>query len=83
MDMLDRMQSGRLKVFKDLHDWFEEFRTYHRKDGKVVKERDDIMSATRYGMMMLRYAEIVRDRYSRLVLDAGEGRGGNSSWMAT
>ena len=30
---------------------------YHRKDGKVVKERDDSMAATRYGIMMLRFAE--------------------------
>lgn len=56
MEMLDRMQTGRLKVFAGLNDWFEEFRLYHRKDGKVVKERDDIMSATRYGVMMLRFA---------------------------
>lgn len=56
MDMLDRMQTGRLKVFAGLSDWFEEFRLYHRKDGKVVKERDDLMSATRYGLMMRRKA---------------------------
>lgn len=56
MEMLDRMQTGRLKVFKHLNDWFEEFRLYHRKDGKVVKEADDLMSATRYGIMMLRHA---------------------------
>lgn len=54
--MLDRMQTGRLKVLKHLTDWFEEFRLYHRKDGKVVKERDDLMSATRYAIMMLRHA---------------------------
>lgn len=36
MMMLDRMQTGRLKVAKHLHDWWEEFRLYHRKDGKVV-----------------------------------------------
>ena len=36
--------------------WFEEFRLYHRKDGRVVKERDDLMSATRYAVMMLRHA---------------------------
>lgn len=54
--MLDRMRSGRIKVFPHLAEWFEEFRTYHRKDGLVVKERDDIMSATRYGLMMLRKA---------------------------
>lgn len=58
MEMLDRMQTGRLKVFSHLMEWFEEFRLYHRKDGKVVKEYDDIMSATRYGIMQLRYAEV-------------------------
>lgn len=57
MRMLDLMQSGRFKVFKHLNDWWEEFRLYHRKDGKVVKEGDDLMSATRYGVMMLRHAQ--------------------------
>lgn len=56
-DMLGRMQSGRLKVAAHLHEWFEEYRMYHRKDGKVVKERDDLMAATRYGIMMIRHAE--------------------------
>ena len=56
MDMLDRMQTGRFKVYRHLNDWFEEFRLYHRKDGKVVKEHDDLLSATRYAIMMLRYA---------------------------
>lgn len=56
MDMLDRMQTGRLKVFKHIGDWFEEFRMYHRKDGKVVKLDDDLMAATRYAIMMLRHA---------------------------
>ncbi|MCP4307910.1 MAG: DNA packaging protein, partial [bacterium] len=57
MDMLDRMQTGRFKVFRHLTEWFEEFRLYHRKDGKVVKLGDDLMSATRYGAMMLRFAK--------------------------
>jgi phage terminase large subunit-like protein len=56
MEMLDRMQTGRLKVFANLAEWFEEFRLYHRKDGKIVKEADDLLSATRYGIMMLRHA---------------------------
>lgn len=58
MMMLDRMQTGRLKVAAHLADWWEEFRMYHREDGKVVKERDDLMAATRYGLMMLRYAAL-------------------------
>jgi hypothetical protein len=57
MLMLDRMQTGRLKVFSHLNDWYEEFRLYHRKDGKVVKEHDDLLSATRYALMMLRFAQ--------------------------
>jgi phage terminase large subunit-like protein len=60
MDMLQRMESGRFKVFKHLNDWFEEFRLYHRKDGKVVKEGDDLMCATRYAIMMLRHASTTR-----------------------
>lgn len=56
MELLDRMQGGRLKVFEHLSEWFEEFRLYHRKDGKVVKKFDDLMDATRYASMMLRYA---------------------------
>ena len=55
-DMLTRMQSGRLRVFSHLGDWFEEIRMYHRKDGKVVKLNDDLMCATRYAGMMLRHA---------------------------
>lgn len=38
MEMLDRMQTGRLKVFANLSEWFEEFRLYHRLEGKIVKE---------------------------------------------
>lgn len=56
MEMLERMKTTRFKVFSTETDWFEEFRLYHRKDGKIVKERDDLMSATRYAIMMLRHA---------------------------
>jgi len=56
MEMLERMQTGRLKVFSNLADWFDEFRLYHRKDGKIVKECDDLLSATRYAIMMRRHA---------------------------
>ncbi len=59
-EMLDRMQTGRWKVARHLTDWFDEFRLYHREDGKVVKEMDDLMSASRYAMMMLRFARTPR-----------------------
>lgn len=53
LGMLDEMQTGQFKVFSTLSMWFEEFRMYHRKDGKVVKLMDDLMSATRYGWMTI------------------------------
>lgn len=57
MALLERMQSGRLKVFSHLEEWLDEVRYYHRKDGLIVKERDDLMDATRIAWMSLRYAE--------------------------
>ena len=56
LEMLERMQTGRLKVFNHLGDWFEEFRQYHRDKGKIVALKDDLISATRYGLMSLRFA---------------------------
>lgn len=74
MEMLDRMQTGRLKVFKHLADWLGEFRLYHREDGKIVKEREDLISATRYAVMMRRYAETAPKKFD---LTPRSG-----SWMA-
>jgi len=67
IDMLDRMQTGRWKVFRTCTGWFDEFRLYHRKDGLIVKERDDRISASRYGLMMLRHA-VVKPKAGKLEL---------------
>jgi len=56
-EMLTRMMTGRFKVAAHLNDWWEEFGLYHRKDGRVVKVLDDLMSATRYAMMSERFAQ--------------------------
>ena len=58
LDMDIRMQEGGLRVFATCPLWFEEQRQYHRKDGKIVKKMDDIMDATRIGIMSLRFAEV-------------------------
>jgi len=58
-EMLGRMETGRWKVFASCVDWLEEYRTYHRKDGKIVKVGDDAISASRYAMMMRRHARPV------------------------
>lgn len=64
--LLNRMQTGRFKVFESLTEWWDEFRTYHRKDGKIVKEHEDLMAATRYALMMLRFARKAGGRFSTM-----------------
>lgn len=77
-EMLQRMQAGKWKVFSTLHDWFQEFRIYHRKDGKVVKLMDDGISASRYGYVMRRYAATPPDpsRYNLPTRDRYDWRAG-------
>lgn len=57
IEMIDRLRTGRFKVFKTCQPWLDEQRTYHRKDGIIVKKKDDVISASRYAMMMRRYAK--------------------------
>ena len=65
MEMLTRMEQGKFKVFNTLYDWFGEYRMYHRKDGKLVKLKDDLMSATRYAVMSLRYADVEKSKWHK------------------
>lgn len=45
----NRMSTGRLRVFRNLQQWLTEFRLYRRDDkGRVVKDNDHLMDATRY-----------------------------------
>jgi phage terminase large subunit-like protein len=57
LEIYQRMTTGRFKVSSLLTEWFEEFRSYHRKDGQIVKLYDDLMSASRIGIMQLRSAK--------------------------
>lgn len=72
LDMLDRMLSGRFKVFSHLTPWLDQFRLYHRKDGKVVKTRDDLLDATRYACMMIRYATLHPNALQRVKEERGK-----------
>lgn len=64
-EMLQRMQTRRLRVFSHLSEWFEEFRLYHRKDGLIVNKVDDLLAATRYAVMMRRFAKTQADVQTR------------------
>ncbi len=57
LEMDTRLLTGRMKVAAHLSDWFEEYGLYHRKDGLIVKVRDDLLSATRIAVMMRRKAK--------------------------
>jgi len=59
LEMQQRIVTGRLKVANHLGEWLEEFRNYHRKDGQIVKVHDDLMSATRIGVMAKRFGRQV------------------------
>lgn len=55
-EVLQRMNSGRFKVFAHLEEWWHEFRLYRRvpegtNAGRVVKKDDHLMDATRYVVM--------------------------------
>lgn len=89
LGILQYMQTGRFKVAKSLTAWHEERRGYHRKPNqqgvpRIVKERDDLMDATRYAFMMLRYARPIEvpeeppDRYDRSRKRRRTGR----TWMS-
>lgn len=63
----ERMRTGRFKVAAQLTEFFEEYRFYHRKNGQIVKIKDDIISAVRVAVMMKRFSRAVP-------LGAGAGR---------
>ena len=59
-----REQTNRFKVNRQLHDFLTERRDYHLKRNKagvpeIVKIRDDLLSACRIGIMMIRFAKAV------------------------
>lgn len=62
VELYDRMENGKFKVFSHLSEWFEEKLNYHRDEsGHIVKVNDDLLSATRYAYMMRRFAKQRKD----------------------
>ena len=48
-EVLQRMRAGRLKVFRTLENFFQQYRLYHRDEhGQVVKQNDLLMNCLRY-----------------------------------
>lgn len=78
LEMLERMQTGRWKVFSTCGMWFNEKRLYHRKDGLIVKLKDDVISASRYAFMMRRFAKVNEKKKTLPKTPVAAGAG---SWM--
>jgi len=52
------MKTGRLKIFSNQPEIFEELRMYHRKEGRIVPFKDDLISAMRYAVLSLRLSRV-------------------------
>lgn len=77
--VLERMSSGRLKVFSSLQNLLGELRLYRRDEkGRVVKERDHLMDAMRYLVMSL--LPLARTAPGKKKND-DDAFGGSGAWM--
>lgn len=57
----ERLSTGRLKVFRTLQNWQNEYRLYRRdENGKIVKEFDHLMDCCRYLCMSIKQRAVVR-----------------------
>lgn len=77
--VLDRMTTGRFKVFSTCTSWFREVRVYHRDKNKEIVDKDNrLMNATRHWVMNGKYVARVqpRDDHSIQPIRAGDRRAG-------
>jgi phage terminase large subunit-like protein len=51
--LLQRFETGRLQIFMSCTETLEELRLYHRKNGRVVPIKDDLLSAMRYAALSI------------------------------
>jgi Terminase RNaseH-like domain len=60
--MRDLMYAEKLKIAGHNTELLEELRHYHRDENyKIVKVRDDLVSALRYAVMMKRYGKPIKE----------------------
>ncbi|MGZ3770070.1 MAG: terminase large subunit domain-containing protein [Bdellovibrio sp.] len=80
-EVWQRLSTGRLKVFKSLSNWLYEFRLYRRDEkGRIVKENDHIMDATRY-LVMSGIDRAKTKPVDKKEVRSGYSNGHSQSWM--
>src|SRR5579859_1016716 len=82
-EMISYMEKGHFKVNRWLSDWYDEFRSYYRDKGLIVKMNDDLMSATRVGVMQRRSARMgnIENKYvDRMRNPSGLAKTSDDPW---
>jgi phage terminase large subunit-like protein len=65
-EMSTRMSDGRFYVMDSVGDFWEEYRQYHMKDGKIIDIDDDTMSASRQGVQSIRHAVTLIKKHKKI-----------------
>lgn len=72
-EVYQRLSTGRLKVFSTCQNWLQEYRVYRRdENGKIVKEFDHLMDATRYLVVSGIDVTAFSPDYARTIKGAGK-----------
>lgn len=82
-EVWQRLSSGRLKVFRSCQNWLNEFRLYRRDEkGRIVKDNDHLMDATRYNVMSgLARAKSKPSEKKKIKNAFRPSDGGGNGWM--
>lgn len=79
-EVWQRLSTGRLKVFKSLSSWKQEFRLYRRDEkGRIVKENDHLMDTTRY--LIVSGLARAKTKPAEKKATHSHYSGGNNGWM--
>ena len=84
-ELLMRMTSGRLKIFKSCQNLLAEYRLYRRDEkGRIIKERDHALDALRYLHSSLHEVLSTQPKPKKdetRYVTAGYGRNSGTGWM--
>ena len=74
VEVRQRMATGRLKIARHLSELWKEKQVYrYGEDLKPIKQKDDLMDAMRYAIIMLRYSVSEYDSMFALAGESGTG----------
>jgi phage terminase large subunit-like protein len=63
MEIIQRINTDRLKIFSSCRNLLSEMRTYARKDGKIIDGNDHLMNAMEYPILLAKHHAINKTQY--------------------